>query len=90
MGDPHLTRWEEDFLNGMKHRLHDHAVWLSEKERSKVQQIKDKLHYERQDIPMPPIDPDGVEENDDPDGWPVVRVTTDQFEDDGFLDWAGA
>src|SRR5271154_6935365 len=82
LGHPHLTAWEENFLNGVKHRLYTQAVWLSDKQQAVIQQIKDKLHYDRQDVPLPSIDPDGIEENDDPDGWPVVRDRLDQFEDD--------
>ena len=88
LGDGHLTVWEENFLNAVKHRLYRQAVWLSNKEQVKVQQIKDKLHHDRPDVPLPPIDPDGIEPNDDPDGWPVVPDLVDQFEDDGELpDW---
>jgi hypothetical protein len=57
-------------------------VWLTDKQQVIVRQIKDKLHYERPQVPLPPIDPDGIEENDDPDGWPTTRPPTDPFEDD--------
>jgi hypothetical protein len=82
LGNPHLTAWEENFLNGVKHRLYSQAVWLSDKQQAIIRQIKDKLHYDRPDVPLPPIDPDGIEENDDPDGWPMARDRVDQFEDD--------
>jgi hypothetical protein len=82
LGHPHLTAWEENFLNGVKHRLYTDAVWLSDKQQAIIQEIKDKLHYDRQDDALPPIDPDGIEENDDPDGWPVMREWVDQFDDD--------
>jgi hypothetical protein len=82
LGNPHLSAWEENFLNGVKHRLYSHAVWLSDKQQAIIRQIKDKLNYDRQDVPLPPIDPDGIDDNDDPDGWPVVRQRVDQFEDD--------
>jgi hypothetical protein len=39
----------------------------------------------RPDDPLPPLDPDGIEENDDPDGWPVVREWVDQFDNDGSV-----
>ena len=74
----------------MKYRLYRQAMWLTDKQQVIVQQIKDKLHYDRPDVPPPPIDPDGVEENDDPDGWPAVRDVADPFgEDDELPDWLG-
>jgi hypothetical protein len=88
LGRPHLTWYEENFLNSIKHRLYRQAIWLTDKQQAILQQIKDKLHYDRPDIPLPPTDPDGIEENDDPDGWPVVRDLANQFEDDDeLLDW---
>ncbi len=90
LGDGHLTGYEENFLNDMKYRLYRQAMWLTDKQQVIVQQIKDKLHYDRPDVPPPPIDPDGVEENDDPDGWPAVRDVADPFgEDDELPDWLG-
>ena len=91
LGDGHLTAWEENFLNDLKISLSQPPVWLSEKQQAVVLQIKDKLHYDRPDVPLPPIDPDGLEENDDPDGGPVTRRGVDQFQDDELLDaWPGA
>jgi hypothetical protein len=59
------------------------AVWLTNKQGVIIQQIKDKLDYDRREVPPLPSDPDGAQENDDPDGWPVVRDdVVDQFEDD--------
>jgi hypothetical protein len=90
LGDGHLTGYEENFLNSMRYRLHRQAMWLTDKQQVIVQQIQDKLHYGRPDVPPPPIDPDGVEENDDPDGWPAVRGLADPFGDDDELpDWLG-
>jgi hypothetical protein len=88
LGDAHLTSWEENFLNSMKHRLYQQAMWLTDKQQAIVRQIKDKLHYDRPDDPLPPIDPDGIEENTDPDGWPTPRQAVRAFEDDDELfDW---
>jgi hypothetical protein len=88
LGNARLTWFEENFLNTMKHRLYRQVVWLSDKEQVIIRQIKDKLHYDRQDVPLPPIDLDGVEENDDPDGWPTVRDdTVDQLEDNALVDY---
>jgi hypothetical protein len=88
LGHSRLTWYEEGFLNSMKQRLYRPTIWLSDKEQVILQQIKDKLHYDRPDVPLPSIDPDGVEENNDPDGWPVVQDLANQFEDDEeLLDW---
>jgi hypothetical protein len=88
LGHPRLTWYEEGFLNSRKYQLYGQAIWLTDKQQAILQQIKDKLHYDRPDIPLPPIDPDSIEENDDPDGWPVVRDLANQFEDDDeLLDW---
>ncbi len=83
LGDGRLKPWEEQFLSGRHQELYGQAVWLTHKQQVKVQEIKDKLHYDRPDVPLPPIDPDGVEETDDPDGWPVLRDdAVDPFDDD--------
>ncbi|PPQ35007.1 hypothetical protein [Rhodopila globiformis] len=88
LGDPHLTAWEENFLNDMKHRLYQQAMWLTDRQQAIVRQIKDKLHYDHPDDPLPPIDPDGIEENVDPDGWPTARQPVRAFDDDDELfDW---
>src|SRR4051812_30088268 len=88
LGDEHLTSWEENFLNSLKHRLYQQAMWLTGKQQAIVRQIKDKLHYDHPDDPLPPIDPDGIEENIDPDGWPIPRQPVRAFEDDDELfDW---
>jgi hypothetical protein len=88
LGDGHLTPWEEKFLSDRHLELYGQIVWLTDKQQASLQQIKDKLNYDRQHIPLSPIDPDGVEENDDPDVWPVVTAIADPFEDDEPPDWA--
>ncbi len=85
IGDPHLTSWEENFLNSLKNLLCNTPVWLSDKRQAKIQELTDKLNYDRQDVSLPLIDPDGMEENDDPDGWPVVRDEMNLYEDDEWL-----
>ncbi len=60
-------------------------MWLTDRQKAIVRQLKHKLHYDCQDVPLPPIDPDGIMENDDPDGWPMVTEVVDQFEGDEFL-----
>jgi len=83
LGDGDLTAWEENFLNGMKQRLYRQAVWLTGKQQVVLQQLKDKLRYDRRHDPLPPIDPDGVEAAVDPDAERVVR---DWLEDDQLFD----
>jgi hypothetical protein len=82
LGDGRLRSWEERFLIDRHQELYGKAVWLTDKQRAKVQEIKDKLQYDRQDVPLQPIDPDGVEDNDDPDGWPVVRDDAGDLSED--------
>jgi hypothetical protein len=92
LGDGRLTAYEENFLNDRKHQIYraphpsgrtgDEAMWLSDKQKAIIRQIKDKLHYDCQEVPLPPIDPDGIVENDDPDGWPMATEVVDQFEDE--------
>jgi hypothetical protein len=50
------------------------------KQQAIIWELKDKLNYDRPYVPLPPIDPDGVEENDDPDGYPPVRSVMDEDE----------
>jgi hypothetical protein len=88
LGDGHLTAWEENFLNSLKHQLYHQAVWLTDKQQAIIRQIKDKLHYDCPHIPLAPIDPDGIEENDDPDGWPAARHQADHFDEEEITDWA--
>jgi hypothetical protein len=91
LGDGRVTAWEENFLNGIKHRLNCQSMWLTDRQQAIVQEIKDKLHYDRPDVPLPPIDPDGIEENEDVPGQPVARRPDDQFEDnDDLFDWLQA
>ena len=91
LGDGHLTAWEENFLNCLKHSLYRPAAWLSSRQWAIVRQLQDKLHFDRQDVPLPPIDPDGIEEIHDSDGWPVNAPAADRFEDEEPFDFlAGA
>jgi hypothetical protein len=82
LGDGHLSSWEENLLNSVKLLLFNDTVWLSQKRLAKVQEIKDKLHYDRPDAPLAALDPDGIEPNDDPDGWPAKREWRDPYEDE--------
>jgi hypothetical protein len=54
-------------------------VLFSPKAERKLAEIRAKLHYDQQHIPLPPIDPDGLVENDDPDGWPIENSQLDEF-----------
>ena len=87
LGDGHLTVWEENFLNSIKQALNRPAVWLSKRQQAIILQLQDKLHFNRQHEPLPAIDPDGIEENNDPDGWPTAKHAADQTEDEAPLDF---
>ena len=82
LGGGHLTRYEEQFLSDRHLELYGQVVWLTDKQEVIIRQIKDKLHYDCQDVPLPPIDPDGIVENDDPDGWPAAKDQPDPVADD--------
>jgi hypothetical protein len=79
LGDLRLSSWEENFVNSMKYRAQQEAVRLSPKEQTKYGEVSAKLHYDQQHISLPPIDPDGLVENDDPDGWPLPVRKMDEF-----------
>lgn len=79
MGDPHLSVWEENLINGAKYRLRRDVVYFTPKQEVKLAEIWAKLHYDQQHIPLPPIDPDELAENDDPDGWLVESSQPDEF-----------
>jgi hypothetical protein len=89
IGDPHLTAYEENFVNSMKQRLLNRTIFVSIKQAKIITQIKEKLHYNQPNVPLPPIDPDGIEPNNDPDGlsidadgYPINREVIDQFDID--------
>ena len=86
IADLHLDRFQVRFLNDMNRLSYWPGVYFSDKQLAKIQEIKDTVHFDQQHVPLPPIDLDGVEENDDPDGWPIVRNPAEQFEDDELLD----
>ncbi len=87
LGSPYLTWWEELFLCSMNQRLYRRAVWVTLKQQAIILQIKEKLHYDKPDVPLPPIDPDGVEENDDPDGLPADEPLEITFDDAEVQRW---
>jgi hypothetical protein len=89
-GSPYLTWWEEHFLCGMNQRLYRRLIWVTLKQREIIRQIKEKLHYDLPDVRLPPIDPDGVEENDDPDGWPTTRSLAGPSHDPEVQLWLSA
>jgi hypothetical protein len=86
-GNPRLTWWEEYFLCSMNQRLYRRLIWVSLKQQEIIRQIKEKLNYDRPDIALPPIDPDGIEENDDPDGWPINRPLAGLSDDAEVQEW---
>jgi hypothetical protein len=74
-----LSSWEEHFLKGAKQRLRWKAPLFTAKQEAKLAEIRAKLHYEQQHVPLPPIDPDGLGETTDPDGWPATIDQQDEF-----------
>lgn len=82
-----MIYWEEAFLSGLNHVLYRPRIWLTVKQQAKMEEIKDKLHFEHPDDPLPAIDPDGVQENDDPDGWPQADCVAAFDEEEIPPDW---
>ncbi len=89
IGDGHLSSWEENFLNTIKRLLQQPVVFVTKKQEAIISQIKEKLHYNKPDEPLPPIDPDGIVENTDPDGYsidpdvyPIERANDEQDDTD--------
>jgi hypothetical protein len=82
LGDWRLTTWEERFLSGRHQDVYDKAAWMTDLREVKVREIKDKLGYDRGEVPPAPPDPDGEPDHEDPDGWPPVENVPDPFEDD--------
>jgi hypothetical protein len=86
-GNPRLTWWEEYFLCSMNRRLYRRLIWVTLKQQEIIGQIKEKLHYDQPDVPLPPIDPDGIEENDDSDVWPTSRSLAGPSDDAEVQRW---
>jgi hypothetical protein len=45
LGDPKMTPFEANFINGMKLRLQFDPMYISRKQTAILEQIKEKLHY---------------------------------------------
>jgi hypothetical protein len=71
IGDPHLTVFEENFVNRMKQISDYNKTYISEKQNKIIDQIKQKLHYDHPEDQLDPVDMDGVDEDNDPDGYDV-------------------
>lgn len=81
IGDPHNSVWEDRFINDLYQMVWSDKLRLTGKQWTKVGEIKDKLRFDRPDDPLPPVDPDGIVENQDPDGWPAdTRAGSDSEE----------
>jgi hypothetical protein len=91
-GDARVSALGEHVLLSLKHRLDDlttadsegPSMAVSPKQWRIVEEIIKKTNFGRPGEP-PPIDPDGVVENEDPDGLPPDRDAT---EFDHSQDWA--
>jgi hypothetical protein len=91
-GDGRVSSLEENVLASLKRRLDElataingePAMAVSGKQWRIVEEITQKTRFGLPGEP-PPIDSDGVVENEDPDGLPPER---DETEVDHALDWA--
>jgi hypothetical protein len=89
IGEGRLTPAAVNFVSWIRQKVqlfrHD-IVWLTPKEVESIEGIK--LRFRERSAWQLPIDPDGVEENDDPDGYPVEREE-DPFESQVWhsIDW---
>lgn len=81
LGDLHLSIWEENFLNSVKQRLQRNFASFTPKQEAKLAEIRAKLHYDQQHIPLPEIDPDGPVEEEDPEECFASDRQQDQFEE---------
>jgi hypothetical protein len=81
IGEGRLTPAAANFVNWIRQKVrmfrHD-VVWLTPREAEHIEEIK--LRFRQPGAWLRPIDQDGVEENDDPDGYPVEREDVDPFE----------
>ncbi len=82
LGDWRLTVWEERFLRDRHRDLYDRAVWMTNLREVKARETKDKLGYDRGEVPPAPPDPDGERDDEDADGWLPVETLPDPVEDD--------
>jgi hypothetical protein len=82
-GDPRISAFEENVLKGFKSRFEEPIIALSEKQWRIIEDIRRKTYFCVPGGP-PPIDIDGIVENDDPDGLPPERHST---RDDPAYDW---
>jgi hypothetical protein len=73
-GDGHLSAAAENFLvMKLKPVMHEPMISLSRKQWHFYREIQERVCFERGGKPEP-IDPDGLVENDDPDGWPARNI----------------
>jgi hypothetical protein len=79
-GDGRISAFEEYFLLSLKPRVNEPAIALSGKQWRIVEEFIQKTGFGSLGGP-PPLDPDGVVENEDPDGLPPER-------DETRIDWA--
>jgi hypothetical protein len=91
LGDPLLTPYEANFVNGLKHRLIFDPMYISKKQEAIIEQIKEKLHYNKREVPQIRQDDDYVEpemEVDEFGNWSVKNKYDNGFgdnESDGIV-----
>jgi hypothetical protein len=87
--DGRVSTYEEYFLLDLRRRLaealrlEEPVVSFSGKQWRIIEEIKQKTYFGLPGEP-PPIDPDGIVENEDPDGWPPER---DEMAIEHSCDW---
>ena len=82
--DGRVSAFEENVMMGLRHRLNEPIIAVSERLWRIVEDIKQKTRFDLPGEPLP-LDPDGPVENDDPDGLPPER---DEAEAQRDRQWA--
>ncbi len=75
-GDGRISSDEENAMVKLKPRLIQPSIAVSKRFWRIIEDIRRKTHFDAPDGP-PPIDPDGMVENEDPDGFPPDRTEAD-------------
>jgi hypothetical protein len=74
-GSGRISGFEENVIASLKRRFDEPIIAISERLWRIVEDIKAKIYFDLPGEP-PPLDPDGLVENHDPDGMPPERDET--------------
>jgi len=83
-GDSRISSYEEFVIMRLKHKLHEPVIAVTQGVWRTLENIRQKMRFDLPGEP-PPIDIDGVVENDDLDGLPTDRS---EIEADQAREWA--